>query len=90
MTNTTTLPDVTTGNGEPSTSRVLLTLLFVGVIGLLSLFSNVFGWDSLPLLSDLIPLIGNLGGSGIWYYLIGILLGFSFIVMNLLAELFGE
>jgi hypothetical protein len=86
MTNTTTLPDVTTGNGEPSTSRVLLTLFLVGTIGLLSLFTNVFGWDSLPLLSDLIPLIGNLGGSGIWYYLIGLLGGVAVIVSNLLGE----
>jgi|TARA_B110000908_G_scaffold164153_1_gene211746 hypothetical protein len=58
----------------------------VGLIGLLALFSNVFGWDSLPLLSDLIPLIGNLGGSGIWYYLIGLLAGVAVIVSNLLGE----
>jgi len=86
MTNTTTLPDVTTGKGEPSSSRVLLTLFLVGVIGLLALFSNVFGWDSLPLLSDLIPFIGNLGGSGIWYYLIGLLAGVAVIVSSLLGE----
>ena len=84
--NTTTLPDVTTRNGESSSSRVLLTLFSVGVIGLLALFSNVFGWDSLPLFSDLIPLIGNLGGSGIWYYLIGLLAGVAVIVSSLLGE----
>lgn len=86
MTNTTTLPDVTTGNGEPSTSRVLLTLFLVGVMGLLALFSNVFGWNSIPLLGDLVPWVGKLGGSGIWYYLIGLLAGISIMFSSLIRE----
>ena len=86
MTNTTTLPDVTVGTGEPSSSRVFLTLFSVGLLGILALFSNVFGWDNLPLLGGIVPLVGNLGGSGIWYYLIGILIGVGAIVASLLSE----
>ena len=86
MTNETTLPDVTVGTGEPSSSRVFLTLFTVGILGILALFSNVFGWDSLPLLGQLVPLIGNLGGSGIWYYLIGIMVGVGAIVASILSE----
>ena len=86
MTNTTTLPDVTVGTGEPSSSCVFLTLFSVGLLGILALFSNVFGWDNLPLLGELVPLIGNLGGSGIWYYLIGILVGVGAIVASLISE----
>ena len=74
------------GTGEPSSSRVFLTLFSVGVLGILALFSNVFGWDNLPLLGELVPLVGNLGGSGIWYYLIGILVGVGAIVASLLSE----
>ena len=55
MTNTTSLPDVTVGTGEPASSRILLTLFLVGVIGMLALFSNVFGWDNIPLLGELVP-----------------------------------
>jgi hypothetical protein len=86
MTNTTTLPDVTVGTGEPSSSRVGLILFSVGLLGILALFSNVFGWDNLPLLGEVVPLIGNLGGSGIWYYLIGILVGVGAIVASLISE----
>jgi len=86
MTNATTLHDVTVGTGEPSSSRVFLTLFSVTLLGLLALFSNVFGWDTIPLLGELVPLIGNLGGSGIWYYLIGILIGLGAIVASLLSE----
>lgn len=57
MTNATTLPDVTVGTGEPSSSRVFLTLFSVTLLGLLALFSNVFGWDTIPLLGELVPLI---------------------------------
>jgi len=86
MSSATTLPDVTVGTGEPSSSRVFLTLFSVALLGLLALFSNVFGWDNIPLLGELVPLIGNLGGSGIWYYLIGILIGVGAIVASLLSE----
>ena len=44
------LPDTPSRTGEPAASRIVLTLFFVGVLGLYSLFSNVFGWDNLPLL----------------------------------------
>ena len=84
MTNSRALPDTTVGTGEPTASRIVLTLFFVGLLGLYSLFSNVFGWDNLPLLGELVPLVQNLGGSGIWYYLIGFLVGIGAIVATFL------
>ena len=86
MTNARALPDTTVGTGEPTASRIVLTLFFVGLLGLYSLFSNIFGWDSLPLLGELVPLVQNLGGSGIWYYLIGFLVGIGAIVATLVGE----
>ena len=90
MTNSTTLPDTTVGTGEPAASRIVLTLFFVGILGLYSLFSNVFGWDNLPLLGELMCLVQNLGGSGIWYYLIGFLIGVGAIVATLVGEVLAE
>ena len=84
------LPDVTVGTGQPSMGRVMLTLMFVGVFGLFALFSNVFGWDAMPILGDIVPFIGNLGGSGIWYYLVGILVGIGVIVATLIGEVVVE
>ena len=60
------------------------------LLGLYSLFSNVFGWDNLPLLGELVPLVQNLGGSGIWYYLIGFLVGVGAIVATLVGEVLAE
>ena len=84
------LPDVTVGSGQPSMGRVALTLMFIGVFGLFALFANIFGWDSMPILGDIVPFIGNLGGSGIWYYLVGLLIGIGVIVATLIGEVVVE
>lgn len=84
------LPEVSQGVAEPEASRVILAILGLGVLGLVGMFSVIFGWDDFPLLSELIPLFDALGSSGIWYYLVGIILGFSFMVLNLLGEVFRD
>ena len=90
MSNNTILPDTTVGTGQPTLGRVLLTLMFVGIIGLFALFANVFGWDSMPIIGDVVSFIGNLGGSGIWYYLIGFFIGIGIIVATFIGEVIVE
>ena len=90
MTNSTILPDVSEGVAEPSASRVIIVIMCVGLIGLLAMFSNIFGWDSMPVIGEIIPLMDNLGGSGIWYYLIGILIGCGMIVANMLGGVLSD
>ena len=90
MSNNTILPDTTVGTGQPTFGRVLLTLILVGIIGLFALFTNVFGWDSMPIIGDIVPLVGNLGGSVIWYYLIGFFIGIGIIVATFIGEVVVE
>lgn len=90
MSNNTIFPDVTEGVAEPASSRVIIVILCVGLVGLLAMFSNIFGWDSLPLISEIIPLMGNLGGSGIWYYILGILVGCGMIVANMIGGVLSD
>ncbi|MGY8745522.1 MAG: hypothetical protein ACKVG2_03115 [Candidatus Poseidoniales archaeon] len=90
MTNSTILPDVSEGVAEPSASRIIIVMMCVGLIGLLAMFSNIFGWDSMPVIGEIIPLMDNLGGSGIWYYLIGILIGCGMIVANMLGGVLSD
>ena len=78
----------TVGDAEPESSRMVLVLLGVGLLGLFALFSNVFGWDSVPVLGDLVPLL-NLGGSGIWYT-IGLIVGATAIVSTVIGEVLSE
>lgn len=65
--------ELSPGVEEPAPSRVLMTVLAVGVLGFFLLFSVVFGWDGVPALEDLGGAEGT--GSGIWFYLAGIAAG---------------
>ncbi|MBA4694340.1 MAG: hypothetical protein DWC06_08195 [Candidatus Poseidoniales archaeon] len=90
MTNNTILPDVSEGVAEPSASRVILVIMTVGLIGLIAMFSNLFGWDNIPVIGEIIPFMDNLGGSGIWYYLIGIFVGVGMIVSNIIGGVLSD
>ena len=90
MTNNTILPDVSKGAAEPSASRVILVIMTVGLIGLIAMFSNLFGWDNIPVIGEIIPFMDNLGGSGIWYYLIGIFVGVGMIVSNIIGGVLSD
>ncbi len=84
------LPDITQGVAEPEESRVVLTIIGVGLIGLMGLFTLVFSWDSFPLISDLIPLFDALGSGGIWYYILGIMVAFSMLTAKMIAEVMAD
>jgi len=90
MTNNTILPDVSEGVAEPAASRIIIVIMCVGLIGILAMFSNIFGWDNMPVIGEVIPLMDNLGGSGIWYYLIGILVGCGMIVANMVGGVLSD
>ena len=80
----------TVGDAEPESSRMVLVLLGVGLLGLFALFSNVFGWDSVPVVGELVPSLANLGGGGIWYYLIGLMVAAAAIVSTVIGEVLSE
>ena len=67
MTNNTILPDVSEGVAEPSSSKIVLVIIWIALLGLIAMFSNIFGWDNLPVIGEIIPFMDNLGGSAIWY-----------------------
>ena len=90
MTNSTILPDVSEGVAEPSSSRLIIVIMFVGLSGLLALYSNIFGWDNIPVIGEIVPLMENLGGSGIWYYLLGFIVGLGAIVSTLAGEVLAD
>tara|TARA_B100001094_G_scaffold278917_1_gene288758 strand:- start:2492 stop:2764 length:273 start_codon:yes stop_codon:yes gene_type:complete len=90
MTNNTILPDVSEGVAEPSSSRVVLVMIWTALLGLIAMFSNIFGWDSLPVIGEIIPFMDNLGGSAIWYYLIGILVGCGMMISNIIGGVLSD
>ena len=59
MSNSTELPDAVIGTAEPSSSRIMLVLLSVVAIGMFGLFSTIFGWDNIPVIGDIVPLMSK-------------------------------
>mgnify|MGYP001591798445 FL=1 len=90
MTNNTILPDVSEGVAEPSSSKIVLAIIWTALLGLIAMFSNIFGWDNLPVIGEIIPFMDNLGGSAIWYYLIGILVGCGMMISNLIGGVLSD
>jgi|TARA_X000001036_G_C20370200_1_gene680199 hypothetical protein len=90
MTNNTILPDVSEGVAEPSSSKIVLVIIWIALLGLIAMFSNIFGWDNLPVIGEIIPFMDNLGGSAIWYYLIGILVGCGMMISNLIGGVLSD
>ncbi len=79
------LPDVTLGEDEPAMARVLLVVIILGAMALLILYGVLFPGSEIPALGDVVSLLGGLANSGIWIFLIGIIIGFAMIFANVLG-----
>ena len=80
------LPDVIQGNEEPENSKVILSLIGVGLLGIMVLFTVVFNWNDFPIIGEAVPFFDVVGTSGIWYYMIGIFIGFTLIITSMMGE----
>ncbi|MDP6905994.1 MAG: hypothetical protein QF440_01080 [Candidatus Thalassarchaeaceae archaeon] len=80
------LPDVTLGDDEPTMGRVLLVMSIVGSFALLILHSILFPNSELPAFGDVVTLFSGLANSGIWIFLIGIIVGFGMMVATVIGE----
>ena len=79
------LPDVTLGEDEPAMAKVLLVVSILGAMALLILYGVLFPGSDIPALGDVVSLLSGLANSGIWIFLIGILVGFGMIFANVLG-----
>jgi len=80
------LPDVTLGDDEPPMARIMLVVSIVVAIALLILHGVLFPGSENPALGDVVTLLGGLANSGIWIFLIGIMVGFGMMVATVMGE----
>lgn len=86
----TVIPDLTQGSEEPDFSRVVLTMMGVGIIALMGLFTVIFSWDSFPVIGNLVPFFEIVGDGGIWYYITGIVVSAILLISNMIAEVLAD
>jgi len=79
------LPDVTLGDDEPPMAKVMLVVSIIAALALLILHGVLFPGSEIPHLGDLVSLFGGLANSGIWFFLIGIIVGFAMMLANVLG-----
>jgi polyferredoxin len=80
------LPDVTLGDDEPAMARVLLVLSIIGAFALLILHGVLYPGDGIPAFGDIFSMFSELAGSGIWFFLIGIMIGFGLMIATVIGE----
>ena len=84
------LPDVSQGYEEPENSKVILSIIGIGLIGIMVLFTVVFNWNDFPIIGEVVPLFDVAGTSGVWYYMIGIFIGLALIVTTMVGEVLRD
>ena len=67
-------------------ARVLLVISIIGALALLIHHGVLFPGSDIPALGDIVSLFGGLANSGIWIFLVGILIGFGMMGATVMGE----
>jgi len=78
------------GEKEPSGSWVFIVVGIVFSLSFLLLYSILYPGQDLPLISDLVPVFNGVFDSGIWFFILGIMIGVFSIIGRLLLEATSE
>ena len=78
------------GESEPDSSWILLVLGFVSTLIFLILFSILYPNNDLPVISSVLPFFEGVFDSGIWFFILGIMIGVFAILGTMLTEATSE
>ncbi|MDP6985985.1 MAG: hypothetical protein QGH38_02060 [Candidatus Thalassarchaeaceae archaeon] len=78
------------GESEPNSSWILLVLGFVSTLIFLILFSILYPNNDLPVISSVLPVFEGVFDSGIWFFILGIMIGVFAILGTMLTEATSE
>ncbi len=78
------------GESEPSSSWVVLALGLVLSIATLILHGMLFPGRDLPVISDILPVFDGVFDSGIWFFILGVMLGVFAIIATMMTEATSE
>ncbi|MAS17512.1 MAG: hypothetical protein ACJZ67_01900 [Candidatus Thalassarchaeaceae archaeon] len=78
------------GEGEPSSSWVMLVMGFVSAMVFLILYGILFPGSELPVISTILPVFDGVFDSGIWFFILGAMIGVFAILGTMLTEATSE
>jgi len=78
------------GESEPPSSWILLVLGSVSTIVFLILYGILYPSSDLPVISSVLPVFEGVFDSGIWFFILGIMIGIFSILGTMLTEATSE
>ncbi|MAZ23612.1 MAG: hypothetical protein VX865_04315 [Candidatus Thermoplasmatota archaeon] len=78
------------GEKEPESSSVVLVLGVVSALSFLVLYGVLYPGREMPVVSELLPMFEGVFDSGIWFFLLGAMLGVFAIIGTMLTEATSE
>jgi len=78
------------GESEPSSSWVVLALGIVLSLATLILHGMLFPSRDLPVISDILPVFEGVFDSGIWFFILGVMMGVFAIIATMMTEATSE
>ncbi len=78
------------GEREPASSWLFLALGFVATLIFLVLYGILYPGSDLPVISSILPVFEGVFDSGIWFFILGVMIGVFAIVGTMLTEATSE
>ena len=78
------------GEDEPSSSWVILAFGLVTSLALLVLHGILYPGRDLPVISEILPVFEGVFDSGIWFFILGVMIGVFAIIATMMTEATSE
>lgn len=78
------------GEHEPASSWIVLAFGLVTALVLLVLHSILYPGRELPVIAEILPVFEGVFDSGIWFFILGVMLGGFAIIATMLTEATSE
>ena len=78
------------GDDEPSSSWVILAFGLVTSLALLVLHGILYPGRDLPVISEILPVFEGVFDSGIWFFILGVMIGVFAIIATMMTEATSE
>tara|TARA_B100001123_G_C15252037_1_gene1003148 strand:- start:1110 stop:1388 length:279 start_codon:yes stop_codon:yes gene_type:complete len=78
------------GEDEPSSSWVILAFGLVTSLALLVLHGILYPGRNLPVISEILPVFEGVFDSGIWFFILGVMIGVFAIIATMMTEATSE
>ena len=82
--------EVLQGEREPTSSWLFLVLGLVATLIFLVLYGILYPGSDLPVISSILPVFEGVFDSGIWFFILGVMIGVFAIVGTMLTEATSE